>query len=1444
MSTHAADSERRKSDSQHRSDDSAAKQRQRERSHNADATGERDADRATRDDTFPNRSAARSEFTEAAEPTGDGGGRRRRGATRLQRTRGNRAVARAADAARDRRDRGTSRGSEAGVTESGASSIAREAAGTRSEPAANETAGSVGTTSETAPSRPSADRDRTEQLSGFTPLEARGQTAEQPALREPLPTDARSRERLAGVTGSVTGDQTDSGGVSESAGAASPAAEPTSRRDAVSRLRSTGPGRPLPGGLRETMESRFDHDFGEVRVHTTAAAAAAVAAVDAKALTYGTDIYFGPGRYRPGTSAGRELLAHELTHVVQQARSGTAAVAGSIPAISRPGDPTEREARGAARLVEAGTPVAVRESPGEPTIYRNAVGDFFSNVGGAVSSAASSAYEAGKGAVQEGAEFAGETAREVGEAASGAVRRSAEFVEESMEEVSEVGRALVQRIAPGLIEFLENPAGRIRDVLCSGLDSFLSGALGLLDETDFDVVSNLGSLFQRLIAGVQGVREQLSKGISATLGTLLGPLVTAIEDEGLPALQEVQEVITTVQGAFQSVLESVGKPVAGFLEEVGGAVWQGITDLADWVWDLTAPLRQYAQRAWDWVVSTFDIAWESSEGARNWLVEQASSVWESLQSTIEPVLGPLKTVGGILAVLSPFGPVIVLSKVIVPLWEKLKWIWNNWNTDDILIRARETLQKQILPAVLGGIADVSNALGRAATWLRKQITQLESAIAPMLGALGVSKCIQSVTRVIRFVGNQFTALAEWARSDFTGLMQTVRSTLNTLAGLLEPVLDFLVVLGQAVVNPLRIPLAIGGALWQLIPESLKPPIVTFLFELLVTFVKSIPAFATVLGPFGTIVKQAVLGFLTRLRDAAKQVKTDVSNRIADLLSGSFEFASGFLWGMLRGIWEGLTDPFVIIAMLVQVAVRASRYLVDGIRQLTGSSGTESESVTDGSAVAGGARGAEDVGGGPGAEQIGGEGGLSERSPTERPAIAREKRALEATASDTKGLDGEYTAAREQASSQQHATTDGLFSMLSSVWGQVIAKSQSIGASIATALLDFFRLPDFELGDKLGWVGGTVLFEVVLAILTGPAFRALRASKPVLRGILRLLDLGGEILGALGRLLGKIRRPVMSGLEAIGGFVRKIPGLGRVFDTLQDALRTLFRSADEAAAAGRGAREPAEAQTERVGRETVETAGGGARRADVEDLPTAPTRVGDHEVKFTPGGDLVRCSEVCELIRTQYASELRRNRELALRWFELRDKARRIQDPNSQAAQEVLEEARDLTDALEVVRRSEEVRLYRGVAVEEIPTEFRMDERLVMDMEFVGRIAPGYKRNAAGWKRNNIEYWEEMVRRHPEAFDSSNLWKIEHGLSPKNNPTFRSVFSQYDDPKWYNDTLIHHHIGRGGQAAAIPASLHPGTGGVHLAEDVRGITGSEDEVADVLERLLSKTGGND
>ncbi|WP_325308495.1 DUF4157 domain-containing protein [Longimicrobium sp.] len=131
-------------------------------------------------------------------------------------------------------------------------------------------------------------------------------------------------------------------------------------------------GRALDAPVRRAMEQRLGHDFGRVRVHSDARAAAAAAGVGARAFTLGSDVVFGAGEYSPHTPAGRRLLQHELAHVVQQ--SGRP-LADGPPRVGRASSDAERAADEVSRS-PAPRPAARRRlsqtAPPSPLLQRAA----------------------------------------------------------------------------------------------------------------------------------------------------------------------------------------------------------------------------------------------------------------------------------------------------------------------------------------------------------------------------------------------------------------------------------------------------------------------------------------------------------------------------------------------------------------------------------------------------------------------------------------------------------------------------------------------------------------------------------------------------------------------------------------------------------------------------------------------------------------------------------------------------------------------------------------------------------------------------------------------------------------------------------------------------------------------------------------------------------------
>lgn len=134
----------------------------------------------------------------------------------------------------------------------------------------------------------------------------------------------------------------------------------------------SGRGEPLPAGEKEWFGEQMGHDFESVRVHTGPEAEASARDAGAKAYAWGSHLVFNEGRYRPDSSEGRHLLAHELAHVVQHGGARPLAEAtGRTPSGRNPSAGSQDTAQAGAVHRQVGDPAAATSPPTDPAVFRN-----------------------------------------------------------------------------------------------------------------------------------------------------------------------------------------------------------------------------------------------------------------------------------------------------------------------------------------------------------------------------------------------------------------------------------------------------------------------------------------------------------------------------------------------------------------------------------------------------------------------------------------------------------------------------------------------------------------------------------------------------------------------------------------------------------------------------------------------------------------------------------------------------------------------------------------------------------------------------------------------------------------------------------------------------------------------------------------------------------------
>jgi hypothetical protein len=135
----------------------------------------------------------------------------------------------------------------------------------------------------------------------------------------------------------------------------------------ISRERSGG--QALDASLQRQAGETVGYDLSRVRVHTSPEADALNRGLNAKAFTTGQDIFFREGAYDPHSSAGQELITHELTHVVQQSTGAVGSGSGKMT-VNAPGDAFEQEADAVAKAVVSAGPQVQRQAAEEQALQR------------------------------------------------------------------------------------------------------------------------------------------------------------------------------------------------------------------------------------------------------------------------------------------------------------------------------------------------------------------------------------------------------------------------------------------------------------------------------------------------------------------------------------------------------------------------------------------------------------------------------------------------------------------------------------------------------------------------------------------------------------------------------------------------------------------------------------------------------------------------------------------------------------------------------------------------------------------------------------------------------------------------------------------------------------------------------------------------------------------
>jgi Domain of unknown function (DUF4157) len=644
-------------------------------------------------------------------------------------------------------------------------------------------------------------------------------------------------------------------------------------------------GQPLDSGTREFMENRFGSDFADVRVHTDERAAASAEALQAEAYTSGRDIYFAAGKYAPESEDGQHLIAHELTHTVQQASVATSMAmshAGGV-IVGDERDPLEAEAENVADTVvngQSGTPEVSKDST--PTVRRDArstAAAVWSATGGRVASAAGELWD----------------------------------------EAKETAAAFIDRIAPGVLPLLRNAGTFIYEKITAGIDNLFSGIASRVEKQG--VVGAITGILGEIAGSIGKSVGQLAAGSCSAIVEAASSIVQFVKDIAGEAFTELGRIAGKVGDFFSEIWKDFGAPALDAVKKVAGEAWKWITDKAGWLWDKLLPIRKAAGAAWSWIKNQFNIAKDEAAGLLDRFYDWAKEQWMKVRDKIEPILGPLKLVAGALLLLSPLGPIIAIWKGAPYLWKALQWIWAN-GIKPASEKIRAEFREHILPQILDGVDAITAKLDEASAFLCGHAGTISAGLHSLEDALGGISFLKFASRMVGVVRGFFDSLAAKGKCKFSDVIAEVKAVLLRVYQFVKPVLE---VLRQAALIALFGPWAIlDDGVWKTLNDILA-------------FAKKTPCIREIAGLLhvdGAMAKvgeiRAVLKDIWQVMSDQKRFEAEIHKRLDGMLMqipSQVETVVGTIAGLDGPHLDTLAKRF-IAPKLAEVVSKAPQLLID------------------------------------------------------------------------------------------------------------------------------------------------------------------------------------------------------------------------------------------------------------------------------------------------------------------------------------------------------------------------------------------------------------------------------------------------------------------------------------------------------------------------------------
>lgn len=555
-------------------------------------------------------------------------------------------------------------------------------------------------------------------------------------------------------------------------------ATPVVPDDFSNQLRSNkGSGSTLPEETRTHMESAFGADFSGVRIHADNTAGRMSESVQAQAFTHGHDIYFGAGQYSPQSTEGQKLLAHELTHTIQQGAT-----------VRRKPADTPHEITHANAEAEAG-----QISQSEHTVQASWWDDLKDGI--------SAVWDATGGALTNA----------VLDQLFEAIRPYAPNLVNILQQIRSVG----------IIGFFKSKLTQAVDSIFGGLQSNIAIIAGIFPQ--------FGALLTRARTIVTALASGDCKPLFAALNELKD-LVTQMAGEAWDA------IVIFFQPAinfFTDIWQSFGLPAIEWLKQKAAAVWEWVQGIGRSIWNWLLPVREALGSAWDAIKRFLGLNADETgeEGLIQWAQRKAGEIWEGIKEELRPIIEPARALVGKIQALIPLNAILNLRATIQDWLQQAAATATGMGEDASNvgnIAAQTSLRDQILPAIQQSLESFRGSIAAAATWVSGTIGEIYASVTQFFTSVRSISLLNLASGVIGWVETKANEIYEWVQSKVAALFDLASQGLHKVGEFLQPVYDTLVKIGQILGNILGyLPNFLLGPLWMMLPKCIKDPIKEF-----------------------------------------------------------------------------------------------------------------------------------------------------------------------------------------------------------------------------------------------------------------------------------------------------------------------------------------------------------------------------------------------------------------------------------------------------------------------------------------------------------------------------------------------------------------------------------------------------------------------------------------